>query len=37
MDTRRLQQEINLLDGKLDRTFVVTDEQIFKVKICLHI
>ncbi|XP_065829154.1 coiled-coil domain-containing protein 22 homolog [Oscarella lobularis] len=30
MDTRRLQQEINLLDGKLDRTFVVTDEQIFK-------
>eukprot|EP00118_Oscarella_pearsei_P001418 m.7394 g.7394 ORF g.7394 m.7394 type:complete len:622 (+) comp18556_c0_seq1:19-1884(+) len=30
VDTRHLQQEINLLDGKLDRTFIVTDEQIFK-------
>ncbi|KAL5012891.1 hypothetical protein ScPMuIL_011442 [Solemya velum] len=30
VDTRTIQKEINLLSGKLDRTFTVTDELIFK-------
>ncbi|KAL3212082.1 hypothetical protein MRX96_008328 [Rhipicephalus microplus] len=30
LDTRSLQKEINQLTGKLDRTFTVTDELIFK-------
>lgn len=30
-DTRELQKEINSLTGKLDRTFAVTDELVFKV------
>nr|XP_032634772.1 coiled-coil domain-containing protein 22 [Chelonoidis abingdonii] len=30
-DTRALQKEINSLTGKLDRTFAVTDELVFKV------
>lgn len=30
-DTRYVQKEINQLSGKLDRTFKVTDEQIYKV------
>ena len=32
VDTKTLQKEINHLSGKLDRTFTVTDELIFKVK-----
>uniref|UniRef100_A0A673FZT3 Coiled-coil domain-containing protein 22 n=1 Tax=Sinocyclocheilus rhinocerous TaxID=307959 RepID=A0A673FZT3_9TELE len=31
-DTKDLQKEINGLTGKLDRTFAVTDELVFKVK-----
>lgn len=30
-DTKHLQKEINALTGKLDRTFAVTDEMVFKV------
>lgn len=30
-DTKELQKEINSLAGKLDRTFAVTDELVFKV------
>lgn len=30
-DTKDLQKEINGLTGKLDRTFAVTDELVFKV------
>ncbi|XP_041359094.1 coiled-coil domain-containing protein 22 homolog [Gigantopelta aegis] len=30
VDTREIQKEINLLSGKLDRTFIVADELIFK-------
>lgn len=30
-DTKELQKEINSLSGKLDRTFAVTDELVFKV------
>ena len=30
-DTKELQKEINSLTGKLDRTFAVTDELVFKV------
>ncbi|XP_011619056.1 coiled-coil domain-containing protein 22 isoform X1 [Takifugu rubripes] len=30
MDTKHLQKEINSLTGKLDRTFAVTDEMVFK-------
>ena len=29
-DTRMVQKEINQLDGKLDRVFTMTDEQIYK-------
>ena len=32
-DTRAVQKDINLLTGKLDRTFTVTDELIFKVSL----
>jgi len=32
VDTKVLQKEINQLSGKLDRTFAVTDEQIFRVQ-----
>lgn len=37
MDTKHLQKEINALTGKLDRTFAVTDEVVFKVTppVCL--
>ena len=31
VDTKTIQKEINMLSGKLDRTFTVTDELIFKV------
>lgn len=31
MDTKHLQKDINSLTGKLDRTFAVTDEMVFKV------
>lgn len=31
VDTKHLQKEINALTGKLDRTFAVTDEMVFKV------
>lgn len=31
-DTKNLQKEINSLTGKLDRTFAVTDEMVFKVQ-----
>lgn len=31
-DTKDLQKEINSLTGKLDRTFAVTDEMVFKVR-----
>lgn len=31
-DTKDLQKEINSLTGKLDRTFAVTDEMVFKVQ-----
>ena len=31
IDTRAIQKEINQLSGKLDRTFTVTDELIFRV------
>lgn len=31
-DTKELQKEINNLTGKLDRTFAVTDELVFKVR-----
>lgn len=34
-DTRAVQKEINMLTGKLDRQFTVTDELIFKV--CIFI
>ncbi|XP_067664009.1 coiled-coil domain-containing protein 22 homolog [Haliotis asinina] len=30
VDTREIQKEINSLSGKIDRTFIVTDELIFK-------
>jgi len=30
-DTRQVQKEINQLSGKLERIFVVTEEQIYKV------
>lgn len=33
IDTKTVQKEINQLSGKLDRTFTVTDEQIFKVNV----
>lgn len=32
-DTKELQKEINGLAGKLDRTFAVTDELVFKVSL----
>ena len=31
IDTRAIQKDINQLSGKLDRTFTVTDELIFRV------
>ena len=31
-DTQQVQREINQLSGKLERIFIVTDEQIYKVK-----
>ena len=31
IDTKDVQKEINQLSGKLDRTFAVTDELIFRV------
>lgn len=31
VDTRAVQKDISMLSGKLDRTFIVTDELIFKV------
>lgn len=34
-DTKALQKEINSLSGKLDRTFAVTDELVFKVRGCV--
>ena len=39
-DTKELQKEINNLTGKLDRTFAVTDELVFKVRrsvLCLTV
>ena len=33
IDTKSVQKEINQLSGKLDRTFMVTDELIFRVNI----
>lgn len=33
MDTKHLQKDINGLTGKLDRTFAVTDEMVFKVNL----
>ena len=33
IDTKDVQKEINQLSGKLDRTFAVTDELIFRVGI----
>ena len=30
-DTQQVQREINQLSGKLERVFIVTDEQIYKV------
>ena len=36
VDTRSVQKEINSLTGKLDRTFTVTDELIFKVSVPLQ-
>lgn len=36
MDTKHLQKEINALTGKLDRTFAVTDEMVFKVTFSVH-
>ena len=32
-DTQQVQREINQLSGKLERIFIVTDEQIFKVRV----
>lgn len=32
-DTRNVQKDINQLTGRVDRSFAVTDEMIFKVKI----
>ena len=32
-DTQQVQREINQLVGKLERIFIVTDEQIFKVRV----
>jgi len=32
IDTKAVQKEINLLTGKLDRIFAVTDELIFRVR-----
>ena len=34
-DTRQVQKEINQLSGKLERVFVVTEEQIYKVFSCI--
>ena len=34
-DTRAVQKEINILSGKLDRQFTVTDELIFRVCTCM--
>ena len=31
-DTQQVQREINQLLGKLERIFIITDEQIFKVR-----
>ena len=36
-DTRQVQKEINQLSGKLDRVFVVTEEQIYKVLCCIYL
>jgi len=36
-DTRQVQKEINQLSGKLDRVFVVTEEQIYKVFCCIYL
>lgn len=33
IDTKSVQKEINSLSGKLDRTFAVTDELIFRVSV----
>jgi len=33
IDTKAVQKEINLLTGKLDRIFAVTDELIFRVRL----
>ena len=30
-DTQQVQREINQLSGKLERVFIITDEQIYKV------
>lgn len=32
-DTQQVQREINQLSGKLERVFIITDEQIFKVRV----
>jgi Protein of unknown function (DUF812) len=33
-DTRNVQKDINQLTGRVDRSFAVTDEMIFKVNFC---
>ena len=37
IETRVLQKDLNRLNEKLERTFQVTDSQLFKVKSILHI
>jgi hypothetical protein len=36
-DTRKLQKSINMLEGKLDRSFTIADELIFRVSRRFHI
>lgn len=37
LDTRGLQKEINNVSGQLDRQFVVTDDLMFKVRVCSRV
>lgn len=35
-DTRKIQKEINSLEGQLDRCFSIADETLFKVHVFTH-
>lgn len=36
-DTREIQKEINTLSGQLERSFIVAEETIFRVRFCLKL